>query len=248
MRVLVATEVPPSACAAGMPAVTASLLDASSFSWSGVSPRATTIESFLTALHGRVIVLVAPPFARAAFHFMSELGAMNAAIARLDAAAFDGSVPDGYDAAIVFAPPDGLAGFGLPIRTAAPAFDVIDPTDATSVLHAVAATPFALLQIGEVRGTPLLALTYHGDPGAIAGIEAVRAAELATQVGPVSTIDERGVTTFDIGDKLRVRYAGDETIDQLWARVRLGIALALIVAILAGAAFAARRLTGGSVR
>jgi hypothetical protein len=248
VRVLVATEVPPAACVPGAPGVTATLLDASAFRWSGVSPRAVTIESFLTALHGRVIVLDAPPFARAAFHFMSELGAMNAAIAQLDVARFAGTVPVGYDAAIVFAPPDELDGLGLPIRTAAPVFEVVNPTDAASVLHAGAATAFALLQLGEVRGTPLLALTYHGDPSGIAGIETVRASQLATQVAPVTVIDARGATAYDIGDKLRVSYAGDATLDRLWVWVRIGVALGLIAAILAGAAYSARRLTGKTPR
>jgi hypothetical protein len=248
LRVLVATEVAPAACASATNAVTATLLGTSSFNWSGVEPRAATIESFLTALHGRVIVLVAPGFARAAFHVMTQLGALNAAIDQLDVVPFTGSVPSGYDAALVFGPPAALGNLGLAIRTGAPAFDVIDPAEGVSVLHAAPATTFALLQLGEVHGTPLLALSYHGGPAAIASIASLKAGQLATQVAPVAVLDDRGATAFDIGDKLRVRYAGDATIDDLWARVRIGVAVVLTTLIVGGAAYASRRLTGGSMR
>jgi hypothetical protein len=247
LRVLVATSVPPGACA-GNEAITASLLGSSSFRWGSVERRAPTIESFLTALHGRVVVLVTPAFTREAFHVMTELGKMNASITQLDVVPFAGTVPDGYDAAIVFAPPTQLRGLGLPIRPRAAAFDVIDPTADTSVLHAGSATTFALLQLGVSRGTPLLAISYHGAPSAMQALEAVDAAQLATQVAVTSVVDARGVTAYDIGEKLRVTYAGDETVEQIWARVRIGVALALVILILAGAMYAARRLTGASLR
>ncbi len=248
LRVLVATEATPAACAAGRNAVTASLLDASSFTWSGVEPRAATIESFLTSLHGRVIVLLTPAFAHAAFHVLSELGALNASIVQLDVARFAGRVPPGYDAALVFAPPAALGDLGLPIRTGAATFDVVNPTDDTSALRVRPATSLALLQLGTHAGTPLLALTYHGDPRSIVGIATVAASELATQVAPVTVIDGRGATAYDVGDKLRVRYAADASLAALWLWLRIGLTLALIGLIVAGAAYASRRLTGANVR
>jgi hypothetical protein len=212
-----------------------------------VERRAPTIESFLTALHGRVAVLVTPAFTRAAFRFMNELGALNSAIVELDVARFDGSVPDGYDAAIVFAPPGALHDLGLPIRPGAASFAVMNPTDGTDVLQADPATTFALLQLGMVRGTPLLAVSYHGDARAIGGVESVRADQLATQITGVSVIDARGATAYDIGDKLRVTYPGDETAEQIWERVRIAVTAGVLLAIAAGAVYCVRRLTGATL-
>jgi hypothetical protein len=247
VRVLVTSAVPPAVCAAGPPPLTASLLADSTFTWSGVERRAPTIESFLTALHGRVAVLVTPAFTRAAFRFMNELGALNSAIVELDVARFDGSVPDGYDAAIVFAPPGALHDLGLPIRPGAASFAVMNPTDGTDVLQADPATTFALLQLGMVRGTPLLAVSYHGDARAIGGVESVRADQLATQITGVSVIDARGATAYDIGDKLRVTYPGDETAEQIWERVRIAVTAGVLLAIAAGAVYCVRRLTGATL-
>jgi len=248
LRVVLAPEVPRTTCVAGTNAMTATLLGRSTFSWSGIEPRAPTIEAFLTALHGRVALLVAPPFTPAAFHFLNELGKMNSAIEQLDVERYDGSIPAGYDAAILFAPPQALGGdFGLPIRPRAAAFAVVDPTADVDVLSAGRDSSFALLQVGAVRATPLLAASYHGDPGAIESIATVRAAQLATQVAGVTVLDARGATTYEIGEKLRVTYPGEGTFEALWARFRIVIAGALIVLIVAAACYAARRLTGRTI-
>jgi len=247
LRVVVAPGVPHAVCAAGAGAVTASLLGTSTFSWSGVEPRPPTIESFLTALHGRVVLLVAPAFTAAAFHFVNEVGVINTAIAQLDVMPFAGRIPPGYDAAIVFAPPQALGGLGLPIRPRATAFVVADPAADTDVFAAGGTSTFALLQLGTVGTPPLLAVSYHGAPRAVERIATVDAAQLATQVGGVTVIDARGATTYDIGEKLRVTYPGDGTVEALWARFRMAIAAALVVLIVAAALHATRRLTGRTI-
>jgi hypothetical protein len=243
-RVLVATANPPGACAGAASAVTASLLDTSSFSWSGVERRAPSIESFLTALNGRVAVLVAPQFTRAAFHFMGDIGKMNAAIVQLDALRYDGRVPDGYDFAIVFAPPAGLDAFGLPVRTDAPAFTLVNPTDDRDVFVAGGAATFGLLELGAAHGVPLLAVSYHGNARGIGALETVGAAQLATQIADMTVVNGDGVTTYDVGEKLRPRYPGDATPAEIWARIRLYVALVLLALIVAGGYYASLRLTG----
>jgi hypothetical protein len=246
-RIVVAPAIPAAACIAGTSAISATVLGSSMFRWSGIEPRPPTIESFLNALHGRVVVLVAPGFTRAAFHVVDELGKLNGAIAQLDALPFTGTVPAGYDAAIVFAPPQTLANLLLPIRPREGSFAVIDPTAEETVLRADRATTFALLQVGGTRAYPLLAVSYHGAPRAIDRIGGVQAAQLATQVAGVSVLDARGATAYDIGDKLRVHYPDDGTIGQLWERARLSLACLALIALAAGAFYASRRLTGGTV-
>jgi hypothetical protein len=243
VRVLVSTEAPPAVCASAR-AITATLLDSSSFSWRDVDRQPPSIESFIMALSGRVVVLVAPGFTRAAFHLMGEIGKMNAAIAHLDAEPYRGTVPAGYDYAIVFAPPDALGGYHLGVRAAEPVFEAVNPTDNTDVFGAAADTNVGLLQLGDAVGTPLLAVTYHGSPSSIALFEGVRAGQLTTQVANVSVVDGRGVTTYDIGEKLRMHYPGELTAGAVWARIRLAVALVLLAGIVLGGVYCARRLTG----
>jgi hypothetical protein len=244
VRVLVAPDVSPAACAAGAIAITASLLDSSSFSWSSVERRPPTVESFITALNGRVVVLVEPSVTRAAFHLLDEVGKMNSAIDRLDVARYDGEVPDGYDYAIVFAPPDALAGLQLPARAEAPAFRVVNPTDDATVLAVTPATNLVLLQVGRSGATPVLAVSAHGAPGSFRLLEGVDAGQLSTQVASVSVAAGDGVTAYDIGDKLRVRYAGELTAAEIWSRVRLAVSAVCLIAIALGGRYVALRLTG----
>jgi hypothetical protein len=243
VRVLVSTEIPPAACA-NAAALSATLLDSSSFSWGNVERQPPSVESFITALSGRVVVLVAPGFTRAAFHVMGEIGKMNAAIAHLDVEPYHADVPAGYDFAIVFAPPDALKGYHLGVRATEPVFAAVNPTDGASVFSAAADTNVGLLELGDAAGTPLLAVTYHGAPSSIALLEGVSAGQLITQVADVSVVDERGVTTYDIGEKLRMYYPGDLTVGAIWSRIRLAVVLALLAAIVLGGSYCARRLTG----
>jgi len=247
LRVVVAPDVPRAVCASGAGAVTATLLGTSTFAWSGVELRAPTIESFLTALHGRVALLVAPSFTGAAFHFLNEVGKLNAAIVRLDVMPYDGTIPAGYDAALVFADPHVLGNLGLPIRPAEPEFAVVDPPAGAEVLRAGGASTFALLQLGTANATPLLAVSYHGAPSAIGGVASVGAAQLSKQIAGVTVIDASGATTYEIGEKLRVTYPGDETLAEIWARYRLAFALAFVLLIAAAGLYAARRLTGRTI-
>jgi hypothetical protein len=248
VRVLVATDIPAGVCAGAASAITASLLDTSSFSWSGVRRRPSTVESFISALSGNVAVLIAPGFTPAAFHVIGEIGKLNAAIVRLDVQPWSGAVPDGYDYALVFAPPDRLAGLQLPLRTDAAAFSLVNPTDDRSVLRAAPDTPVAIAQLGLANQTPVLAFTYHGDEtAALAALAGVQADQLARQVADVTVVSGNAVTVYAVGAKLRPSYAGDLTPEMIWSRVKLGVALLLLVLIVLGAGYASRRLTGRAI-
>jgi hypothetical protein len=247
VRILVATDIPPGACSGADSGITASLLDSSTFTWSGVVRKPPTIESFLTALNGRVVVLVAPEFHNVAFHMLGSIGRLNAAITQLDVKPYTGTVPGGYDFAIVYAPPGDLDNLHLPVRPSAPAFAFVNPTDDAKVFRAAADSEFALLQLGDANGTPVLAITYHGSAAALRALERTRAAQLATQVADVSVVGDDGVTTYDVGEKLRPRYPGELTAADIWSRAKLGVAIALLILIVLGGRYAARRLTGRTI-
>jgi hypothetical protein len=123
-------------------------------------------------------------------------------------------------------------------------FAAVNPTDDARVFGAAADTNVGLLQLGNAAGTPLLAVTYHGAPSSIALLEGVNAGWLTTQVADVSVVDDRGVTTYDIGEKLRMYYPGDLTVGAIWSRMRLAVALVLLAGIVLGGRYCARRLTG----
>jgi hypothetical protein len=207
-----------------------------------------SIASFLTTLHGRVVVLVAPSCTRLAARVLGVFAKMDAAHVRPDVERYVGRIPDGYDYAIVFAPPDALRGLRLPVRPRALAFVVVNPSDGVEAVRALDADSFGLLQVGDVRGTPLLAVSYHGAASASAtALEHVTAAQLGTQIADVSIVNGNGVTTYDVGEKLRVRYPGDLTPGRIWLRIRLRVVLGLLALIVAGGWFATRRLTGRTV-
>jgi hypothetical protein len=242
VRVIVASSTP-DACRDGVPEMTASILGDSSFSWSGVDRFPPTVESFLTLLSGRVIVLVEPEFIHAATHFMGELGKLNAGIAQLDVQPYDGRVPPGYDYALIFTAPEKLRDLAVPVHGEA-GFAIVNPVDGTDALRVAGDDRMGTLQVGRIGGTAFLAVSYHGDPSAVEAIDTVRASQLATQVASVSIIDANGATAYDVGEKLRVRYADDDVLGIAWGRARLGIAIGLLLLLLWGCRYVSRRLTG----
>jgi hypothetical protein len=194
-----------------------------------------------------VVVAVDPALTAAAVHFMGEVGRMNAGISQLDVVPFRGAVPAGYDYAIVFAPPPAIANLALPVRTVAPAFSIVNPVDGVTARAAGPASTFALLQLGESAGTPVLAVSYHGDAHASRWIASVAAAQLATQIGGLTIVDDGGATTYDVGEKLRVSYPDDRTPGRIWNGVRLPVTLALFALLVLAGSYCARRLTGRTI-
>jgi hypothetical protein len=240
---IVVSSTTPDPCRDGIPTLTAAILGSSSFSWSGVNRFPPTVESFLTMLSGRVVVLVAPELVHAATHFMGELGKLNAGIAELDVLPYDGTVPPGYDYALIFTLPQDLHYLAVPVHGEA-GFAIVNPVDAVDALRVDEGAKMGTLQVGRIGGTPFLAVSYHGGPAAIGAIDGVRASQLQTQVASVAIVDGNGATSFDVGEKLRVRYADDDLLSLVWSRTRLGIAIALFVLLVLGCWYVSRRLTG----
>jgi hypothetical protein len=226
---------------AGSPQAT--LLPSSAFVWDGLRAGPETIADFLKIAHGRAIVLLDPAFAPAAANIVGVLTAMNPSLTSLDVRAFDGTIPPGYDEALVFARPRELAAhFGLPIHGGDAPFRIENPLDDAVLVDDDASATAATLQVGHANGAPLLALSYVADPRAIDLLAHLTRDDLQVQVGNVALATPAGLTAYDVGPKLRIVYVTDGRLLRTWNVVKLPLAIVLLVAIGGGGVIASRRL------
>jgi hypothetical protein len=202
-----------------------------------------TVADFLKIAHGRGVVLLDPAFAPAAAHLVSVLASLNPSIASVDVRRFDGTIPAGYDEALVFARPRELAAhFGLPIHGGDAPFRIVNPLSDAGLVGEAQSESAATLQVGHANGAPLLAVSYVGDPRALDLLARLTASDLQVQVGNVALATPAGITSYEVGPKLRIVYAEDGRLLRAWNAIRFPLALVLLVAIGAGGLVVSRRL------
>jgi hypothetical protein len=219
------------------------MLATSSFVWDGLRDDPATVADFLKIAHGRAIVLLDPSFAPAAAGIVGALTAMNPALASFDVRAFDGTIPPGYDEALVFARPRELAArFGLPIHGGDAPFRIVNPLDDAVLVDEAESASAATLQVGRANGAPLLAISYVDDPRALDRVARLTRDDLAVQVGSVALVTAAGVTAYDLGPKLRIVYFEDGRLQRDWNATKLPLAIVLLFAIIGGGLVASRRL------
>lgn len=231
------------ACKGAYPKMTVSLLPSSNFSWDSVRQATPTVGDFYASASGRVVALVSDPsLAPYAFSVLSSLGTVNSAIKQLDVAPFKGSIPAGYDYAIVIAAPDKLAGVGVPLNSDGKAF-TIDAQggdgNPKALYRAQYSQAFGVLEVAKTM--PVLVATYWKDAAATRGLDQIAPAELAAQTDDIFLFDQE-MATYSSTTPHPHAIAKLDPIRQAMVPI-IGL---FLIALLALIAFAARRARSAS--
>jgi len=182
---IVPTYVSDRPCRGAYPMMIASVLNSSALSWDGLTKEAPTIGDFFGSASGRVVVLLADPsLSDDLFTLLDKLGADNTAITSIDFAKYGGSIPIGYDYAIVLAPLDQVAGLDVPFKPDRNGFRIVDPADNRLLYSARYTDPFGVLQTTH-SGTPALVVTYWKDAHVLRLFKRISPAWLADVHGNV---------------------------------------------------------------
>jgi Bacterial cellulose synthase subunit len=218
------------ACKGSYPRMTATLLGNSSFSWDSVVRETETVGDFVNLASGRVVVLLgAPSDLHYAFSLLDGVGAVNTSIRDIDVKPYTGSIPDGYDYAIVVAAPEKLPTGGLPLQPSAQNFSVRDRDTGAVVYTARYAQPFGVLQV-DTRNSPTLYASYWKDPSVTAGLDRIDPAELAEQTGDVFMFDDERAT-YSTRAARTPRSAAVDPFKKSWPLI-LGVFILLLAAVL----------------
>lgn len=180
------------ACKGNYPSFTATLGADTNFQWDGVDRRQLSVGDFIRAASGNVAVLIDDPAHNgAAFALVSAIGTVNANIRSIDVKAFDGSVPSGYDYAIVVGAPDKIDALNPPLRVGGQDFTIYASDGKTVRYKADYSAPFGVLETADVNGTPTLLETYWKNPSTLSGVARIDPNDLAAQTDRVFVFNSR---------------------------------------------------------
>jgi hypothetical protein len=223
------------ACKGNFPSFTATLAGDTNFQWDGISSRRLSVGEFVRAVSGRVVVLVDEPARDAdAFALVSAIGSVNSAVRSVDVQTFTGSVPSGYDYAIVLGSGDHVAGLGAPLQVNGENFTIYEGDGKTVRYQANYSTPFGVLETTRSNGTPTLVATYWKRSTVLSGIVNLDPGDLAAQTDDVLIFNASAATYSDEA-RMPIEAEGSYPI-ALWLIIGLFVLLLIAVVV-----FASRR-------
>ncbi|MDP9016687.1 MAG: cellulose biosynthesis cyclic di-GMP-binding regulatory protein BcsB, partial [Candidatus Eremiobacteraeota bacterium] len=230
-----------SACKGGYPRMTTSLLGSSTVSWDTLDRGLHSVGDFYNMASGRVAVLVAgDSLVPYAFAVLDSLGTVNASVKQLDVQAYNGSIPDGYDYAIVVSPPDQLGSFSVPLKPGGKDFSLIEKSSGKVLYRAQYAQPFGILQVGAKEAPSTLFATYWKDPGVAAGLSRIEPSEVAAQSDDVFLFNQEQATYSSTADTPAAHRGKVDRVRQAMIPI-IGVFALLLLALIMFTAQRARR-------
>jgi hypothetical protein len=188
--------------------MTSTLLGSSSFSWSAIDRRTPTVGDYFNLASGRVVLLLGSPGDLAyAFSLLDAIGSANTSIREIDVQPYGGTIPSGYDYALVVAAPDKLPASGLPFEPRAGDFTLAGDAPG-GALRAEFGQPFGLLEV-DSQASPALYASYWKDPAVTAGLARIAPSVLTEQTGDVFLFDAERATYSSTTPGRRVPDAVD---------------------------------------
>jgi hypothetical protein len=226
-------------CRVAPPSFTTTLLDDSFFSWDGVTTYTFSVGEFFRSASGRVVVLVdGDQLIPYAFSLVSMLGDGNPNVTSLDVLPFAGTIPSGYNAAIVVAPLERLSQWSIPLAVNGASFAL---GEGAPPLTARYDDGFGVLESARIGATQTLIASYWKDPGSVAQLDRFGYETVASQTGRVFMF--QGQRELYASTAPRVRVLPEPFLVHAWLPVGAGA-----IVLLAGVIFIARRQrVGGKV-
>jgi len=183
------------ACKGNYPSFTATLMSDTNFQWDSVDRRQLSVGDFIRAASGNVGVLVDnPAHDGAAFALVSAIGTVNANVRSIDVQPFDGTVPGGYDYAIVVGAPDKVDALNPPLQANGQDFTLYASDGKTVRYKADYSAPFGVLETTDANGTPTLVETYWKDQTTLNTVARLDPDDMAAQTDNIFVFNTREAT------------------------------------------------------
>ena len=190
-------------------AMTVSILNKSSLTYDGVEKQTWSVGDFFRTASGRLIVLVSDPkLMDAALAFLDQLGTVNSTIKTVDLAAFNGSIPAGYDEAVAFAPLDRLTHLSPVLTSASGGFSVLDPKSRQLIYTANYSDAFGIYQTVLTSATPTMLVSYWKDASALDNIAALSPDDVSAQSSRVFVFNRERAGTGEANLTSGIPVAG----------------------------------------
>ncbi|MGC8852024.1 MAG: cellulose biosynthesis cyclic di-GMP-binding regulatory protein BcsB [Hydrogenobacter sp.] len=223
-------------------AITHSVLtvfDTSYLYWNSLEKEPKSISEFFNALSGYVALVVEDPaFHRVATKLITDLATYNKNIKVLDLNPKDLSM---YDFLILFKKPQNTK--GMPIDLSKGEFQIINPLTNKVLFASMPSESFGVLMLNSVDKRPALVFSYFLSPEGIENVLSYSYTDMLGLVGNVAVATETFLDSYQVGDKMRVRYPQEKDLRYYWNKYKLWILLLLAVPIALFLSYTYRKLT-----
>ncbi len=180
-------------CESGRPGLLLTMMPDSGLQWRAVQHTAPSISDFFNNASGRVVVLYTDGHAlAAASDLLDRIGSMNDSIAWIDVRPYTGTIPDGYDYAVVVGARSRPGSYSSYIDPSKQTFALRTLTNRV-VFRAQLNESYGVLETIDANKTPTLLFTYIGNPNIMNGLAAIDREELAEAQADVFVYSRSGV-------------------------------------------------------
>ncbi|MBV8636504.1 MAG: cellulose biosynthesis cyclic di-GMP-binding regulatory protein BcsB [Candidatus Eremiobacteraeota bacterium] len=180
-------------CESGHPGMLLTVMPDSGLQWRAVQHVAPSVSDFFNNASGRVIVLYTDAQAlAAASNILDRLGSMNDSVAWIDVRPYTGTIPEGYDYAVVVGARSRPGSYSSYIDPSKQTF-ALRTLNNRVVFRAQLNESYGILETVDANKTPTLLFTYIGNPNIMNGLAAIDREELAEAQADVFVYDASGV-------------------------------------------------------
>jgi hypothetical protein len=209
------------------------------FYWNSLRKDPETISDFLRILNGYVALLVKnPSFYPYATRLVSYLGIYNKNVTAVDLNPADISK---YDFVIAFENPKDT--IYTPVDLSKGDFRIINPLTGKVIFEAKPAEALGMLMVSKKEDKPALAISYYPNTSGIYPLNLYSYRDLLELAGNTAVATKDFISSYQVGEKLRVEYIYRKGFSYYWSKYKLWIVLLLVVPTTIFLAYVYRRLT-----
>ncbi len=213
------------------------------FYWNNLETKPRTISDFLKTLNGYVAVIINDSnFYSYASKFISYLGIYNKNIKAIDLNPQDTS---NYNFVILFENPKNTSNMNIDLSKGD--FQIINPSTKKVIFSSKPSEDFGVMMLDKKNNKPALIFTYFPDLSGIDLFNLYNYNDMLELVGNVAITAKSFLSSYEVGNKLIVKYQYKKGIQYYWNKYKLWIVLFLIIPATLFVIYIYRNLTRRSV-
>ncbi|HEK25681.1 MAG TPA: hypothetical protein ENO33_04795 [Hydrogenobaculum sp.] len=226
-------------CSGNIPRLAFTIFGSSYFYWDKLKNKPKNISDFLKDMHGNV-----------AFIIKDENFYPLATKLSIDLADYDKSISSisinpknlsKYDFVIMFESPKDTA--NMPIELNKGDFEIFNPLTKKVIFSSTPSEAFAVMMVKIIDNKPTLVFSYYKDPSGINDVFKYHFSEFFGLVGNTAIATKDFISSYEVGQKLRIKYKYSKGLSYYWNKYKLWIIILLTLPVTIFLAYTYVKLT-----
>jgi len=235
-------------CIGAVPKVNLTLYDDSYFYWNSARKEVNSVRDFINLANGKVAVVVEDKeYYPYALKFLNIMGQLNSNIDKLDIIKSTQKLGDNarkYDFIIVFSKNSKniLQKAEAPLKIDEKGFTIVDTERDKTLFSFKPEDKLGVIEVINYKDRPTLLITTINGAEALKGLEQFNYVNINSLVGNVALLNGDEVSTFSVGERLKVHYISQKGLSYYWNNYKAVILTALAILVILFEVFIFRHL------